>query len=245
MQVHIITIFPEMFTSVLEAGVVGRARTAGLADIQVHNLRDFTHDRHKSVDDSPYGGNPGMVMRPGPLFEAVESLSLPSESPVILLSPQGRTFTQADAERLATQSVVTLLCGRYEGVDERVSQKLATAEVSIGDYVLTGGELPALVIVDALVRLLPGVVGHGEEATQDDTFTSGLVQHPQYTRPADFRRMTVPEVLLSGDHASVARWRRHQALRRTLERRPDLLERAVLSPADLEELARLGWKPRL
>ena len=242
MDIHVITIFPEMFPAALSAGIVGRAQDAGLVRVQVHDLRSHTHDRHRTVDDAPYGGGPGMVMQPGPLFEAVESLRLPPGSPVVLLSPQGKRLTQAGAQRLAAATALVLLCGRYEGVDERVGEHLATEELSIGDYVLSGGELPALVVVDAVVRLLPGVLGHGEAAIQDDTHTSGLVQHPQYTRPATFREWQVPGVLLSGDHAQVARWRRHEALRRTLERRPDLLAQASLSEADVEELRRLGWR---
>ena len=241
MQVHIITVFPEMFPAALSVGIVGRAQKAGLVQVHVHNLRDHTHDRHRTVDDAAYGGGPGMVMQPGPLFEAVESLKLPAGSPVVLLSPQGKTLTQGYAEQLTIEPVLTLLCGRYEGVDERVRQHLASAELSIGDYVLSGGELAALVVVDAVVRLLPGATGHGEEATGDDTYTSGLVQYPQYTRPAEFRGWRVPEVLLSGDHAQVEHWRRRESLRRTWERRPDLLPQAPLTAADRKELKEWGW----
>lgn len=241
MLIHIITIFPEMFPEALSAGVVGRAQRSGLADVRVHNLRDFTHDRHRSVDDSPFGGGPGMVMRPEPWFEAVEALALAPGAPVVMLTPQGKPFTQQDAERLAQEPVLTLICGRYEGIDERVRQHLATEEISIGDYVLTGGELPALVLTDAVVRLLPGALGHSEEALVDDSHTSGLLQYPQYTRPADFRDWPTPEVLLSGDHAAIARWRRREALRRTLERRPDLLKKAALSGEDRAALKDLGW----
>ncbi|MEX2431557.1 MAG: tRNA (guanosine(37)-N1)-methyltransferase TrmD [Dehalococcoidia bacterium] len=240
MQLHIITIFPEMFHEPLDAGVLGRARRAGLVDIRVHNLRDFTHDRHRSVDDSPFGGGPGMVMRPGPWFEAIESLALPGGAPVAMLTPQGKPFLQADAERLSREPVLVLVCGRYEGIDERVHRHLATEEISIGDYVLSGGELPALVVIDAVVRLLPGALGHGDEAVLDDSHTSGLLQYPQYTRPAEFRGWKVPDVLLSGDHAAIARWRRREALRRTLQQRPDLLQQAALSDEDraaLEELS--------
>ncbi len=244
MQVHIVTIFPEMFPAPLGAGIVGRAQEAGLAAVHVHDLRGFTHDRRKTTDDSPFGGGPGMVMRPEPLFEAVESLELPEDSPIVALTPQGAPFRQADAERLAAEEVVTLLCGRYEGVDERVMAGLATERLSIGDYVLSGGELAAMVVVDAIVRLLPGALGHAPhgEAIADDSFTSGLLQYPQYTRPADFRGLAVPDVLLSGDHAAVERWRRNEALRRTLERRPELLAQAVLSEEDRKELRRLGWR---
>ena len=242
MQVHIVTIFPEMFPAPLAAGIVGRAQEAALAAVHVHDLRAFTHDRRRTTDDAPFGGGPGMVMRPEPLFEAVESLGLPEGSPVVALTPQGVPFRQADAERLAGEAVITLLCGRYEGVDERVMAELATERLSIGDYVLTGGELAAMVVVDAVVRLLSGALGHAEEAIADDSFTSGLLQYPQYTRPADYRGMSVPEVLLSGDHAAVERWRRNEALRRTLERRPELLAHAALSDEDREELRRLGWR---
>ena len=241
MRLHIVTIFPEMFPAPLGAGIVGRAQEAGLAAVHVHDLRDFAHDRRRTTDDSPFGGGPGMVMRPEPLYEAVESLQLPEGSPVVALTPQGAPFRQADAERLAAEPVVTLLCGRYDGVDERVVAGLATERLSIGDYVLTGGELAAMVVVDAIVRLLPGALGHAEEAIADDSFTSGLLQYPQYTRPADYRGMSVPEVLLSGDHAAIDRWRRNQALRRTLELRPDLLAQATLSDEDRKELRRLGW----
>ncbi len=240
MQVHIVTIFPEMFPPALATGVIGRACKAGLADVRVHDLRSFTHDRHRSVDDSPFGGGPGMVMRPEPWFEVMESLALPPGAPVIMLTPQGKTFTQANAERLSREPAIALICGRYEGIDERVRQFLATEEISIGDYVLTGGELPALIVTDAVLRLLPGALGHGEEALADDSHTSGLLQYPQYTRPADFRGWTVPEVLLSGDHAAIARWRRTEALRRTLERRPDLLAKMALSKEDRAILEKLG-----
>ena len=242
MRLHIVTIFPEMFPAPLGAGIVGRAQEAGLAAVHVHDLRDFAHDRRRTTDDSPFGGGPGMVMRPEPLYEAVESLQLPEGSPVVALTPQGAPFRQADAERLAAEPVVTLLCGRYDGVDERVVAGLATERLSIGDYVLTGGELAAMVVVDAVVRLLPGALGHAEEAIADDSFTSGLLQYPQYTRPANYRGMSVPEVLLSGDHAAIDRWRRNQALRRTLELRPDLLAQATLSDEDRKELRRLGWQ---
>ena len=243
MDIHIVTIFPEAFAPVLSSGIIGRAQKSGLVEILVRDLRDHTHDRHRTVDDAPFGGGPGMVMRPEPLFEAVESLSLPDDSPIIALTPQGKPFSQGDAERLAQEHVLTLICGRYEGIDERVRTGLATEEISIGDYVLTGGEVPAMVITDAVVRLLPGALGHGEEALLDDSHTSGLLQQPQYTRPSEFRGMSVPDVLLSGNHAAVARWRRREALRRTLERRPELLARAELSGKDLEELRDLGWKP--
>ncbi|MDA1216366.1 MAG: tRNA (guanosine(37)-N1)-methyltransferase TrmD [Chloroflexi bacterium] len=241
MQVHVLTIFPEMFPGPLGAGIVERAQKAGLLDLNVHNIRDYAHDRHRTTDDTAYGGGPGMVMRPEPLFEAVESLDRPAGSPVVLLTPQGKLFTQREAERLSKEQTVTFICGRYEGVDERVRQHLATEELSIGDYVLTGGEIATMVIVEAVARLLPGALGHGDEALLDDTHTSRLVQYPQYTRPSDFQGAQVPDVLLTGDHAAIAKWRRRQSLQRTLERRPDLLKDAELSPEDRKVLQELGW----
>ena len=241
MQVHVLTIFPELFPGPLGAGIVERAQKAGLLEINVHNIRDYAHDRHRTTDDTAYGGGPGMVMRPEPLFEAVESLARPEGSPVVLLTPQGKLFTQREAERLSQEQVLTFICGRYEGVDERVRQHLATEELSIGDYVLTGGEIAAMVVVEAVARLLPGALGHGDEALADDTHTSGLIQYPQYTRPPDFQGSVVPDVLLSGDHAAIAKWRRRQALQRTLERRSDLLKKALLSAEDRVVLQELGW----
>lgn len=243
MDIHVISIFPEMFPPVLDVGIVGRAQKAGLATIHVHDLRDHTHDRHRTVDDAPFGGGPGMIMRPEPLFEAIEAIAAPAGSPVVVLTPQGKPFHQRDAERLAAQGTIVFICGRYEGIDERARQALGTEELSLGDYVLTGGELPTMVVIDAIVRLLPGALGHGEAAIADDSHTSGLLQHPQYTRPAEFRGESPPDVLLSGDHAAVDQWRRNQALRRTLERRPDLLAQADLSERDTIELLRLGWQP--
>ena len=239
MEIHVVTVFPEMFEPVLELGIIGRARRAGLAKVHLHALRDYTHDRHKTVDDSPFGGGPGMVMRPEPLFEALEAIAPPDGTPVVVMTPQGKPYTQRDAERFARSESLVIICGRYEGIDERARSALATEEISVGDYVLTGGEVPAMAVIDSVVRLLPGALGHGEEAVADDSHTSGILQHPQYTRPAEYRGMSVPEVLLSGDHAAVDRWRRREALRRTLERRPDLLEQAPLTNDDqatLEEL---------
>jgi tRNA (guanine37-N1)-methyltransferase len=243
MRVHVITIFPELFGTILDTGIVGRAHRSGLVEVDVHDLRKHTHDRHHTVDDSPFGGGPGMVLKPEPLFEAVDALGLPAGSPVVVLTPQGKLFNQAEAERLSKESVLTLICGRYEGIDERV-RTMATEEISIGDFVLTGGELPAMLLIDSVVRLLPGALGHGEEALGDDSHTSGLLQYPQYTRPADFRDSSVPEVLLSGDHRAVAKWRRRESLRRTLERRPDLLASAHLTDDDLVMLSEMGWKSR-
>lgn len=236
MRIDILTLFPGMFGGPFEESIVKRAVEKGLVEIQFHNIRDFAVDKHRTVDDYPFGGGPGMVMKPDPLFAAVESLALPPGVPIILLSPQGRLFSQQVAEELAAQERLALICGHYEGVDERVRERLVTDEVSIGDYILTGGEIPAMVVVDAVVRLLPGAVG-SEESIRTDSLVSGLLQYPLYTRPADFRGWRVPQVLLSGHHGEIARWRRRQSLLRTLERRPDLLERAELTD---EERAELG-----
>ena len=235
MRFHVLTLFPRMFDSPLSGGVIERARVSGLLDIRVHDIRDYAHDRHRTVDDYPFGGGPGMLMKPAPLFEAVGAVTatMAEDVPVVLLSPQGRRFTQRTAEELARLDDLVLVCGRYEGVDERVRQNLATDELSIGDYVLSGGELAAMVLIEAVARLVPGVVGSAE-STLSDSFTTGLLEHPQYTRPAEFRDWPVPEVLLSGDHARIARWRRRESLRRTYERRPDLLESAALSAEDRE-----------
>ncbi len=240
MRIDIVTIFPDMFAPALSLGVVGRAIRNGVADARVHDLRAFAHDRHRSTDDAPFGGGPGMVMLAGPILEAVASLSLPSDASVAFLTPQGAPFTQRTAERLAALERLVLVCGRYEGIDERAVQRLATEEISAGDYVTSGGEIPAMLVVDAVVRLLPGALGHGDEALADDSHTSGLLQHPQYTRPAEIEGMAAPDVLLSGDHAAIARWRRREALRRTLERRPDMLAEAALSEGDLRVLRELG-----
>ena len=239
MRIDILTVFPEMFEPALETGIVGRAIRNGLADVRVYDLRDFTHDRHHSTDDSPFGGGPGMVMRPDPLFEAVAALQPDAGASVVALTPQGNVFDQRTAERLSGLDHIVLICGRYEGIDERVIRLLATEEISIGDYVLSGGEIPAMLIVDSVVRLLPDALGHGSEALADDSHTSGLLQHPQYTRPADFAGAQVPEVLLSGDHEAIRKWRRREALRRTLERRPDMLRNASLSSEDLRILEEL------
>jgi len=229
-KIDIITIFPAMVEAALAEGVVGRAGDRGLIDVRVRDLRDYTADRHRSVDDVPYGGGPGMVMKPEPLFAAVEAVEAERGRPsaVLLMSPQGQVLTDAMARRLAGLDHVTLICGRYEGVDERVSETLVTDEVSIGDYVLTGGELPALVVVDAMVRLLPGVVGDAA-SVEADSFARGWLDHPHYTRPAVFRGMAVPEVLVSGHHGAIARWRRQAAIARTVQRRPELVDRLTLT----------------
>ena len=233
MKIDIVTIFPEMVEAALTPGVVGRARQAGVLDIAVHNLRDFTTDRHRVVDDMPFGGGPGMVLKPEPMFEAVETLRTRRGTPdaVLLMSPAGRPLTQADARRLSKMGHLVVLCGRYEGIDERVREHLATEEISIGDYVLSGGELPALVLVDAVSRLVPGVVGD-EQSVAGDSFTAGLLDYPHYTRPAEYRGHKVPDVLTSGHHGEIRTWRRREALRRTAERRPELLETAQLDDAD-------------
>jgi tRNA (guanine37-N1)-methyltransferase len=239
-KIDIVTIFPKMIDAPLAEGIVGRAIASGRLDVRVHDLRDHTTDRHRVVDDMPFGGGPGMVLKPEPLFRAVEHITAERGAPsaVILTSPDGKVFTHAVAERLSRLQHVVILCGRYEGVDERVRERLATETVSIGDYVLSGGELPALVIVDAIARLVPGVVG-AEASVAGDTFMRGLLDYPQYTRPAEFRGMGVPSVLLSGHHKDIERWRRRQALARTLERRPDLLEAATLDPDDAAVLKEL------
>ena len=233
MKIDIVTIFPKMVQGPLAEGVVGRAITSGLLDVRVHDLRDYTTDRHRVVDDMPFGGGPGMVLKPEPVFAAVDRIRSERGAPdaVLLTSPDGERFTHAVADRLRVLEHIVVLCGRYEGVDERVRVGLATETLSIGDYVLSGGELPALVIVDAVARLVPGVVGD-ESSVAGDTFASGLLDYPQYTRPAEFRGMSVPPVLLSGHHRDIERWRRREALARTLERRPDLLASAALAPED-------------
>ena len=235
MKFDIVTIFPRMVEASLEEGIVGRAIQRGLLDLKVHDLRDHTADRHRTVDDVPFGGGAGMVMKPEPLFRAVQAIRDHRGAPgaVILTSPDGALFTHRQAERLSGLDHVVVLCGRYEGVDGRVRDHLATEALSIGDFVVSGGELPALVIVDAVARLIPGVVGD-ESNVAADSFASGLLDFPQYTRPAEFEGLGVPPVLLSGHHAEIRRWRRREALRRTLDQRPELLERAELSSEDRE-----------
>lgn len=221
MRIDVLSLFPEMFAGPLDVSMVGRARERGLLDLRVHNLRDWTHDRHKTVDDRPFGGGPGMVLKPEPIFEAVESLASEATR-VILMTPAGRKFDQAMARELALQSHLLFLCASYEGVDERVVETLVDDEVSIGDYVLTNGGLPTMVVIDALTRLIPGVLGDDESAL-DESFSHGLLEYPHYTRPAEFRGMKVPEILLSGHHAEIEKWRAEQARVRTAQRRPDLL----------------------
>lgn len=236
MHFHVLTLFPEMFEGMLGYGILSRALDRGLLSVGLHNIRDFAHDRHSTVDDYPYSGGPGMVMKPEPLFEAVEAVmeseKVPRSAPVVLLTPQGRVFNQSVAEQLTRHEDVLLICGRYEGFDERVRMHLATDELSIGDYVLAGGEVAAMVVIESVSRLVRGVVG-SPKSPANDSFTTGLLQHPLYTRPARFRDMEVPKVLLSGNHAEVAQWQRQESLRRTFERRPDLLHR--LKPGELSE----------
>jgi len=237
MQIDVFTLFPEVMQPYLRSSVLGKARESELISIRVHNIRDYTHDRHHTTDDEPYGGGGGMVMKPEPVFEAVETVLGDDlgTTPVILLTPQGRVFDHTLAHELSSQSKLALICGRYEGVDERIRNHLATDEISVGDYVLTGGELPALMVIDAVARLLPGVLGDHLAAHQD-SHANGLLEHPHYTRPADFRGMKVPDVLLSGDHAHIAAWRRKRSIKRTAERRPDLLNQATLSDDELQFL---------
>src|SRR5580692_3018691 len=264
MKADILTIFPGFFSGPLDHGITRRACEMGLAKIEVHDLRQFTHDKHRTVDDRPFGGGEGMVLKPEPLFECLESLGVASRSDrvagrakqsVILLSAQGQRFTQKVAAELAALESIVLICGRYEGVDERVSDFLADRELSIGDYVLSGGEMGAAVIIEAITRLLPGAVGN-DASTKQESFTAhvepesagaadstcgsaGLLDYPHYTRPSDFRGMPVPEVLLNGDHQAIRHWRREQALRKTLRNRPDLLDGVKLSEDDAEILARI------
>lgn len=246
MRFDLLTIFPEFFAGPFDFGIVQRAREQGLIEITVHDLRSFTSDRHHVVDDRPFGGGDGMVLKPEPIFRGVEALlgagggGAQGRTAVVLLSPQGRLFGQAEAERLAGEcGRLILICGRYEGVDERVVEHLVTDELSVGDYVLTGGEIPAMVVVDAVTRLLPGALGSATSAAHD-SFSDGLLDCPHYTRPADFRGLRVPEVLLGGHHGEVARWRRRAALLKTLRRRPELLRQAALTEEERRWLADAG-----
>ena len=238
MKFDVVTIFPRMIESGLAEGVVGRGIEKGLVDVRVHDLRTFTTDRHRTVDDVAYGGGPGMVMKVEPFVRALESIRAERGTPaaVVLLSPQGRRFDQVEAGRLRGLGHVVLLCGRYEGIDERVRELVATEELSIGDFVVSGGETPALMVIDAVSRLVAGVVGD-QESVEQDSFAQGILDHPHYTRPAEFEGRRVPDVLLSGHHAEVRRWRMTQALRRTLARRPDLIDEGVLSGEQLDLLA--------
>jgi tRNA (guanine37-N1)-methyltransferase len=227
MRFDIITVFPELFTAVLECGIIRRARQSGLVEIRVVNLRDFTRDKHRSVDDRPYGGGEGMVFMPGPLFEAVEFCLGPEKAPgskVVLMSPQGKTWNQDMALEFSQRPHSVLICGRYEGVDQRVIEAVVDEEVSIGDYVLTGGEIPAMAVLDSVVRLVPGALGNSESAL-NESFSTGLLDCPHYTRPPEYRGLKVPEILMSGDHARIERWRREKALEKTLQTRPELVNK--------------------
>jgi tRNA (guanine37-N1)-methyltransferase len=242
MKFDIVTIFPRMVEAALAEGVLSRGIAAGVLDVKVHDLRDHTTDWHRSVDDMPFGGGPGMVMKPEPLVRAVEDIRTRRGQPeaTVMLSPQGTRFTQAEAVRLSRLSHIVLLCGRYEGMDERVRSLVGATELSLGDFVVSGGELPAMIVVDAVSRLVPGVVGD-EQSVQEDSFARGLLDYPHYTRPAEFAGLRVPDVLLSGHHADVRRWRKRTALERTLDRRPELIETASLDDEDralLDEIIR-------
>lgn len=241
MIIEVVTLFPAMVEQCASHSIIGRARESGALQLRVVDLRDYTHDRHRTADDAPYGGGAGMVMKVEPLDEAITDLRQKAGEPVrvILMSPQGRKLDQRLVEELAGEGHLVLICGHYEGVDERVREHLVDDEISIGDYVLTGGELPALVLVDAVARYIPGVLGKAESA-EEESFRDGLLEYPQYTRPEEYRGWRVPEVLLSGHHAMIARWRRRESLRRTLERRPDLLASARLTRDDLQMLEELG-----
>ena len=223
MRIDILSLFPEMFAGPLSESMIKRARQRGLVDLRIHDIRDYTHDKHRTADDRPFGGGPGMVLKPEPIFECFEA-AVPQGTPLLYMTPQGRPLTQSKAEALAAGGPFAILCGHYEGVDERVREALVTEELSLGDYVLTGGELPAMVVVDAVVRLLPGALGD-EESARQESFAEGRLDCPHYTRPEVFRGMKVPDVLLSGHHGEIARWRREQAEARTHERRPDLTPR--------------------
>lgn len=262
MQFEVFTLLPEIFLPYLDTSILKRARERRLIDVRVHNIRDYAHDKHHTTDDAPYGGGGGMVMKPEPVFEAVETVlglsclaaelkkgaenlqeNSASPVPIILLTPQGRVFNQSAAKELSQYPRVALLCGRYEGVDERIRERLATDEISIGDYVLTGGELPALILIDAVSRLLPGVLGDPTGA-EDDSHAMGLLEYPHYTRPPEFRGWKVPEILLTGAHAKIDQWRREQALLRTWKKRPDMLEKADLTKEDKKFLDKLNTVER-
>ncbi len=239
MQFDVFTLLPQVLQPYLESSILQRASQSGLLDVRLHDIRTWATDKHHVTDEPPFGGGGGMVMKPGPIFACVEAiLGSPLPCPLILMTPQGRTYTQQMALELAAYPRLALLCGRYEGIDERVRQHLVTDEISIGDYVLTGGEIPALILIDSITRLIPGALGDPDGA-QDDSFASGLLEYPHYTRPAEFRGWRVPEVLLSGNHAEIARWRREQSLLRTFTRRPDLLDKMELSETDKRFLASL------
>jgi len=244
MKLDVLTLFPEILQAHLGISIVGRARARGLADVRLVDIRDFTSDSHRTVDDKPYGGGPGMVLKPEPIFDAVEHVKqLNAETPyrIILMSPAGETYSQSRAKELAACEGIIIICGRYEGVDERVKTGLGAEEISIGDYVISGGELAAMVVIESIVRLLPGALGD-ENSAGADSFSSGLIKYPQYTRPAEYRGMKVPAVLLTGNHEEIRQWRRKEALRRTLERKPDVLSQACLSTEDKRFLKQVSGK---
>lgn len=228
MNIHVLSLFPDMFAGVFGASILKKAQEKGAVQLEVTDIRMFSGNKHNQVDDYPYGGGAGMVLKPEPMFNAVETITAGKNPRIILMCPQGERFTQRKAEELAQEKELVFLCGHYEGYDERIRQHLVTDEISIGDFVLTGGELGAMTVIDSVVRLLPGVLGQ-EESHIQDSFSTGLLEHPHYTRPADFRGMKVPDVLLSGNHAKIEQWREEQSLKRTLERRPDLLENYPLT----------------
>ena len=239
MRIDVLTLFPQMLTAYLDESILKRAQAAGLLQVHLHNIRDYAEGKHRVTDEPPYGGGGGMVLKPGPIFRGVRAVLGENAAPVILLTPQGRPLTQQVVAELAQSERLLLLCGRYEGIDERVRQQLVTDEISVGDYVLTGGELAAMILIDAVSRLIPGVLG-AEDAADEDSFATGLLEGPHYTRPEQFERWHVPEILLSGHAANIARWRREQALRRTWQRRPELLLTAVLSETDKQFLSQLA-----
>lgn len=238
MKIHVLSLFPEMFQGVFGASILKKAQDKGAVELAVSDIREFSDNKHKQVDDYPYGGGAGMVLKPEPMFNAVETITEGRTPRVILMCPQGERFTQKKAEELAKEEDLVFLCGHYEGYDERIRTHLVTDEISIGDFVLTGGELPAMTVIDAIVRLLPGVLGQADSHIQD-SFSTGLLEHPHYTRPADFRGLKVPEVLTSGNHAKIEEWRIEQSLKRTIERRPDLLDALELTPKQQKILEKL------
>ncbi len=242
MRIDVLTLFPGIFSGILSESILKRAQEQGALAVNLINIRDYAFDKHRVVDDYPYGGGAGMVMKPEPIARAIAAANADGSGHVVMMTPQGRVLTQARARELAQRGHLIILCGHYEGVDERARQLFVDEEISIGDYVLTGGELPAAVLIDCVARLLPGVLGSAESA-EHDSFSDGLLEHPHYTRPPEFQGLAVPEILLSGDHGKIAAWRHRESLRRTLERRPELLQRLELSPADREELARLQREP--
>ncbi|MEO4053547.1 tRNA (guanosine(37)-N1)-methyltransferase TrmD [Solibacillus sp. CAU 1738] len=238
MNIHVLSLFPHMFEGVFGSSILKKAQEKGAVELAVSDIREFSDNKHKQVDDYPYGGGAGMVLKPEPMFNAVESITKGRSPRVILMCPQGERFTQKKAEELAQEDELVFLCGHYEGYDERIREHLVTDEISIGDFVLTGGELPAMTVIDAVVRLLPGVLGQADSHIQD-SFSTGLLEHPHYTRPADFRGMKVPDVLISGNHAKIEEWREEQSFKRTLLRRPDLLDALELTPKQVKIIEKL------